>query len=450
MKQQKKHKNCVIPYSRWVLITGCDSGFGLFTAQQLLLQGFGVVGICLTQAGCQRLSETVTSPARLHALQCDITNPADLERLQSELNSYSKGKLWAIVNNAGIAIPGYLDYLTEADFRKVMEVNFFGAINITQLCLPFLKESRGRIVNISSTCGLVALPGNGPYNASKFALRAFSDTLRRELTVWGIRVALIAPGVMRTPINEKYLNTLQEKFQFAPKDIQQAYGEAYQQKLLSVTATQIRKMAQDPQITVKAIIHAVTARRPKDLYLPGFDARLFYFLHKHSAGYADRFMKVGGREKPTAMRQRGTKIIEYSQLCETDQAATYSRFLDVLWKQGAGFTPKIKVEEEGDVDGNGCTRWIPFFGKHGIREGITATDYPQRIYYRVKNPSWTTFPVNFHQGWVDFIPLKSPTTQVVWRVEFTPKPGMTYIVFWIFRFIIPRYLKVLAEECRTV
>lgn len=438
----------MIPYTHWVLITGCDSGFGLLTAQQLLALGYCVIAISLTEEGCQRLRQTATYPSRLHVIQCDITNSNDLERLQSELNSYQGGKLWAIVNNAGIVIPGYLDYLTVADFRKVMEVNFFGAINITQLCLPFLKESRGRIINISSTCGLVALPGNGPYNASKFALRAFSDTLRRELAVWGIKVVLIIPGVMRTPINEKYLKILQDRFELASQDIRQAYGEVYPQKILLATAARIRKMAQDPRIAVNTIIHAVTSRRPKDLYLPGWDAKLFYHLHKRPPWFGDKFVNLSGRERPAAMHQRGTKIIEYSQLCDMDQAATYSKFLDVLWKQGAGFRPKVILEEHGDATGNGCTRWIPLWGKHGIREAITATDHPHRICYQVTNPSWTTFPVDLHRGWVDFIPVERTATQVVWTIELTPKRGMTGIVMAMIRFIIPRYLNVLAKECQ--
>lgn len=445
-KKHNKYKHTVIPYARWVLITGCDSGFGFLTAQQLLSQGYGVIAICLTEEGCQCLNETATHPARLITIQCDITVPNDLKRLQSELISFTGGKLWAIVNNAGIAIPGYLDYLSEMDFRKVMEVNFFGAINITRLCLPFIKESCGRIVNICSTCGLVALPGNGPYNASKFALRAFSDTLRRELFDWGIKVVLIAPGVMRTPINEKYLNTLHDGFLFAPDDIQHAYGESYQQSLFSTTATQMRKMSQDPQIAVYAIIHAVTAYHPQDQYLPGFDARLFNHLHKRPGWYADIIFKMGRREKPAAMRQRGTKTIEYSQLCKTDQSTTYSRFINVLWKQGAGISPKMIVEEDGDATGCGCTRWIPLFGKHGIREGITATDYPHRIDYVVKNPSLTTFPVDYHQGWVNFIAITCSTTQVVWTIEFTPKPGMLGFALGMIRQVIPRYLKVLAKE----
>jgi len=438
----------MLPYTRWVVVTGCGSGFGLLTAQQLLARGYGVIAVCRTDDGCQRLRSTVTAPARLRTVQCDITIAGDRDRLRSEMTTCLRGDLWALVNNAGTVIPGYADYLTDADFRSVMEVNFLGAVNVTRLCLPMLKESRGRIVNVSSTCGLVALPGNGPYNASKFALRAFSDTLRRELSAWGIRVALVAPGVMRTPITTKYLDVLHQRFQHAPEDIQQAYGEAYQHRVFSATSTMMRTMAQDPQIAVNAIVHAVTSRRPRDLYLPGWDAGFFNILHKSPTWFTDRFVKMDSREKPAAMRQRGTKVIEYTRLCEADQATTWARFLDVLWKRGAGLTPRMVLEEEGDATGNGCTRWIPLFGKHGIREGVTATDYPRRLYYRVKNPSWNTFPVDYHQGWVSFVPLTHATTQVVWTIELTPKRGMTGLVLAMTQFVIPRYLKVLAKECQ--
>jgi hypothetical protein len=141
-------------------------------------------------------------------------------------------------------------------------------------------------------------------------------------------------------------------------------------------------------------------------------------------------------------------VIEFSQLCEADQATTWARFLDVLWKRGAGLTPRMVLEEEGDATGNGCTRWIPLFGKAGIREGITATEYPNRLYYRVKNPSWSTFPVDYHQGWVSFVPWTDKTTQVVWNIELTPKRGAAGFVRGMMGFIIPRYLKVLARECQ--
>jgi NAD(P)-dependent dehydrogenase (short-subunit alcohol dehydrogenase family) len=245
--------NRVIPYRCWILITGCDSGFGYLAARQLLERGFGVIALCLTEQGCHDVSKNVQPYVQLHPIQCDISQPEDLKRLQAELLKYGDGKLWAVINNAGIAIPGNIDFLNMDDFRKVMEVNFFAPVAITQYCIPLLKQSRGRIINISSTCGLVTLAANAPYNCSKFSLRAFTDTLRREVSIWGIGVSLILPGVMKTPIQHKYIETLDKKFKQAQQDIRSAYGEAYWQDVVNHTARGINLMAGNPQQVVDAM-----------------------------------------------------------------------------------------------------------------------------------------------------------------------------------------------------
>lgn len=440
-------KKSILPYRRWVLITGCDSGFGYLAAQQLLDQGFGVIALCLTEQGCLNLSKGQRPNAQLQTIQCDISRPDDLQRLQDELAKYGDGKLWAVVNNAGIAIPGNIDFLDVDDFRKVMEVNFFASVSITKFCIPLLKQSRGRIINISSTCGLVALAANAPYNSSKFALRAFTDTLRRELSVWGISVSLILPGVMKTPINDKYIATLATKFHQAQEDIQAAYGEEYWRSTVDYTAKRMSMMAGDPQKVVDAILHAVGNNRPKAMYIIGSDGKLFYQLHKSNPKLADMLLNFSGKLKPAALENRGTRRIEFSALCAADEKTTWKHFMEELWLRGAGLTPKMIIENAGDATGNGATRWIPVFGKYGIREGITSTKYPECFHYRVMDLSSSIFPVKYHQGRVDFIPWAEGKTRVVWSIQYTPKTGASLIVKMIFGYIIPNYLKALVRKC---
>ena len=441
-------KNSVLPYRRWVLVTGCDSGFGCGAAQQLLDRGFGVIALCLTEEGCLNLSKGQQPAAQLHTIQCDISKPDDLQRLKDELAAYGDGKLWAVVNNAGIAIPGNIDFLSLQDFRKVMEVNFFAAVSITQFCIPLLKQSGGRIINISSTCGLVALAGNAPYNCSKFALRAFTDTLRRELSVWGIRAALILPGVMKTPIHDKYIATLSAKFRQAPEDIQAAYGETYWQKVIDATRQRMNLMAGNPQQVVDAILHAVGNRRPKAVYILGPDGKMFSQLHKMPPRLADWLLNFTGNLKPAALLKGGTRRIEFSALCAADRKTTWKHFMEELWLKGAGLTPKLVIENSGDQTGNGATRWVPLFGRRGIREGITSTQYPECFHYRVMDLSSSVFPVKYHRGRVDFIAEAEGKTRVVWSIQYTPKTGASPIVKMIFGSILPKYLKALERKCR--
>lgn len=437
----------IIPCRRWILITGCDSGFGYLAAQQLLDRGFGIIALCLTEQGCHDVSKGKQPDAQLQTIQCDISRSEDLKRLQAELTKYGDGKLWAVVNNAGIAVPGNIDFLALDDFRRVMEVNFFASVSITKFCIPLLKQSRGRIININSTCGLVALPANAPYNCSKFALRAFTDTLRRELSVWGIGVSLIIPGVMKTPINDKYIKTLDKKFQEAQEDIRSAYGEEYWRNVVDYTADRMSMMAGNPQKVVDAIIHAVANGRPKAMYLLGVDGKLFYRLHKSSPKLADMLLNVSGKVKPAALDDRGTKRIEFTALCAMDEKTTWKHFIEELWLRGAGLTPSMAVENAGDETGNGATRWIPVFGKYGIREGITSTKYPEHIRYRVMDLSSSIFPVKYHQGRVNFIPCAEGKTRIVWSIEYTPKTGASSFVQMIFGYFIPNYLKVLVRKC---
>jgi len=118
----------------------------------------------------------------------------------------------------------------------------------------------------------------------------------------------------------------------------------------------------------------------------------------------------------------------------------------VLWVGGAGFGPRPVIEERGGADGLGCTRRIGV-GSRGVRERITTTEWPERLEYRVVNPSWTTFPVDHHLGVVVFARLDDGGTEVRWRVELTPKRGVGPLVIAGTRFVIGRYLDALERAC---
>ena len=439
--------NQVNPNCRWVLITGCDSGFGFLSSLYLVKKGFGVISACLTQEGVDHLTRLREEYPQLHAFLCDVTNLDQIHNLIEHVKLVADNNLWGLINNAGIVIPGCVDFLQLADYRKVMEVNFFAAVKLTQECLPLLKRSRGRIVNLSSTCGFVAMPANSPYNSSKFALEGFSDTLRRELKIWGIKVSIIEPAVMRTSISSEYYSLMKKKFLESPISIQEEYGKDTFEAFCETNEKFISRITEKPDVVVKDIFHAISSKRPKHRYRSGFFSKaLFVPLHLSPSSYTDWVLNITQKPPlPQAIRSRGKYLLEVYETYPDPPNVVWSCWLDYLWKNGAELLTQPRIEKKGDENGKDCVRFIPFFKNHGIREGIISTDYPHKLNYTVMNPSWTTFPVNYHYGTVRFIPCKPNNTTIQWLVEYTPKILCRVFVPSFLRIIIKKYLKKLKS-----
>ena len=182
-----------------VVITGASTGIGYHTACALAQHGFRVFGTVRHPDDASQLEMAGATPVIL-----DVTDRASVsaaaDRVRTDL---ADTPLVALVNNAGIPCAGPIELVRVEDVRRVFEVNVLGVISVTQAFLPLLRTGHGRIVNISSVSGVVALPMIGPYAASKFALEAISDSLRRELVPAGVAVVVIQPGSTRTPIWDK-------------------------------------------------------------------------------------------------------------------------------------------------------------------------------------------------------------------------------------------------------
>lgn len=179
-----------------VLITGCRSGIGLATALAVARAGHTVY------AGLRDIETwgALEEDLPILPVQLDVTSGSDrrgaIERVIRE-----RGRIDALVNNAGIGVGGFVEQLTSEEIRQVFEVNVFGAVELCRAVLPPMRaQGGGVIVNISSMSGRMALAGNGLYSASKFALEGFSEALRLEVRHFGVRVALVEPGAYRTDI----------------------------------------------------------------------------------------------------------------------------------------------------------------------------------------------------------------------------------------------------------
>lgn len=249
--------------SRSVVITGVSSGIGLATAKVLIDSGFRVFGSVRKQSDADRLSGELGDS--FTPLLFDITDEDAANRAASVVGDELAGRpLTGLVNNAGVAVAGPLLELPIADFRRQIDVNLTGAVIVTKAFAPLLGAvsgftgTPGRIVNVSSVSGKFAPPFMGPYAASKFALEGLSDSLRRELMIFGVDVIVIAPGMVATPIWEKAED----------QDVSVFAGSPYGQSLRAMRELALKggRSGLDPERIAHVIEHALTVKAPKARY----------------------------------------------------------------------------------------------------------------------------------------------------------------------------------------
>ncbi|MBA3358055.1 MAG: SDR family oxidoreductase [Thermoleophilaceae bacterium] len=246
------------------IVTGASSGIGEATALHLRDLGFHVRAGVRRDADAQRLSGLGLQPLTL-----DVTDPDSIAAAASSLGNTPVA---ALVNNAGIAVSAPLELVPIDQLRNQMEINFIGQVAVTQALLPALRSARGRIVNVSSIGGRIALPLAGPYAASKFALEAVTDSLRRELRHLGVKVIAVEPGGVKTPIWDKGSETADSMLAAAPPDVAQLYSG-----LGDSLRAEARKIATEtgvaPGEVAEVIGTALTSARPRTRYLVGRDAK---------------------------------------------------------------------------------------------------------------------------------------------------------------------------------
>uniref|UniRef100_A0A0B6Z6J6 Uncharacterized protein n=1 Tax=Arion vulgaris TaxID=1028688 RepID=A0A0B6Z6J6_9EUPU len=225
----------VDPKGKVVVVTGCDSGFGLGLAKRLYPKGFTVFATCLSleSDGAKLLKNLGTD--RLKVIQLDITNDDSVARcLRLVREECSNTGLYSLVNNAGLNMMGDVELTTMEQYLTVGNINMYGMVRMCRAFLPLLRQAKGRVLNVTSAKGLYAIPSCVSYTMSKFGAEAFSDTLRQEMRQFGVKVSIIEPcnfggatGCMNEPALKRIKADFDEMWREASDDVKEFYGHAH-------------------------------------------------------------------------------------------------------------------------------------------------------------------------------------------------------------------------------
>jgi len=266
-----------------VVVTGCDSGFGKEAAQKLGAQGWRVVAGCFTQDGCTALKGSGAgeiTPALLNVT--DDKSVTDFAEVVSGVCG-SNG-LGGLINNAGLAPTGFVEWAPLTDLQKAMDVNVYGQIRVTKALLPLIRKAQGRVVNVSSICGRLAFGGAAWYSCTKFAVEGWTDSLRREMAPFGVSVHLVEPGFFKTNmVNvDQYAKQLKIQWDALSDEQKKAYGEQTLTGYVQNIKDQVDMLADpDTAKVTDAMITALTSRFAKTRYPCGNSARFLFLPISH-------------------------------------------------------------------------------------------------------------------------------------------------------------------------
>jgi NAD(P)-dependent dehydrogenase (short-subunit alcohol dehydrogenase family) len=260
-----------MPTTGTVVVTGASTGIGRATALRLAGAGFDVL------AGVRREEDGAALRAEDGHIEPVIVDVTDAGHVAGLAERVGGAPLAGLVNNAGIAVAGPLEGIPLDEVRRQYEVNVFGLLAVTQALLDPIRTGHGRIVNIGSIGGRINTPFVGPYSSSKAAVRSLSAALRRELRPWDIRVALVEPGALDTPIWRKGEEGAQDTIAALPERVRTLYAGPLE--ALVAATRKIAAGASSPDDAAQAVEHALTSDRPRTLYTVGREARVQGALH---------------------------------------------------------------------------------------------------------------------------------------------------------------------------
>ena len=253
------------------VVTGASSGFGLLASVELARRGLRVVATMRNLERKARIENALAAAgvqARLARL--DVTDSGSIAAAIADVDQH-EGRVDVLVNNAGFGMGGFLEDLTMDELREQMETNFFGLVAVTKAVVSGMRDRRhGRIINVTSISGRVALPGLGAYAASKFAVEGLSESLRHELLPHGVFVSVVEPGTFRTDIFDRNRRLGARVSDESSPNYQAA------QRLLQLVDERVAASKADPQRVANTIADIAQAARPGLRHLVGYDAYAEY------------------------------------------------------------------------------------------------------------------------------------------------------------------------------
>ncbi|OBU11997.1 short-chain dehydrogenase [Photobacterium aquimaris] len=256
-----------------ILITGCSSGIGYYCAAELNRLGYNVIASCRQLRDVKRLNNQ-----GIKCIQLDLSCSESIDRGLKQALVFADGHLDMLFNNAAYGQPGALEDLPTEALRAQFETNFFGWHQLTRAVIPLmLQQGHGKIIQNSSVLGLVAMKYRGAYNASKFALEGYTDTLRLELANTPIKVALIEPG----PIESNFRHNAKHKFEQYIDSNHSRHQQPYQQTLARLgAANPNNKFTLGPEAVFKQLLTIINSKQPKARYYVTQPTYVFGFLRR--------------------------------------------------------------------------------------------------------------------------------------------------------------------------
>ena len=256
-----------------VLITGCSSGIGLHLARSLKDSGYRVFASARNSEDVEKLTQL-----GLRCLQLDVANSESIQSAVKTLLKETNGNLYALINNAGFGQPGAVEDLKRDILREQFETNLFGLVELTNLLLPTMyQQGYGRIIQISSVLGFVAMPFRGAYIASKYALEGISDTLRLELKNTNIYVSLIEPG----PVTSRFRQNSLVLFNKNINSEKSRFHKNYQATISRLEAEgPAVPFTLGPEAVTKKVLNALESNHPNPRYYVTIPTYLFAYLKR--------------------------------------------------------------------------------------------------------------------------------------------------------------------------
>jgi short-subunit dehydrogenase len=267
-----------------ILITGASTGIGYATALYLDKLGVKVFAGVRKEEDRQRLLKEASS--KLTPVILDVCKEDSIAATYKLVAEEIGDKSLSLINNAGLSLNGPLELLPLADIKKLLDVNVYGLLSVTKAFLPLIRKSKGRIINISSGHGLLAIPDKSVYAASKFAVQAISDSLRVELRPFGVSVSTIVVGKINTSVFGKIVDDRKRMLESADKEVVKLYApliEYFDREVKNIPGIEAIEVA-------KTIWNALSSAKPKRQYLIGPGAKKMKMLARFPVKMRDNML----------------------------------------------------------------------------------------------------------------------------------------------------------------